>query len=543
MSASSKKKLRNAEKAEQLTERQLAEQKEAKKLKTFSIVMVVIVAAMIVFAVYTAISKSIEGSGVLQQNTTAVTVGDHEISAVEYNCFYIDAVSQFYSVYGSYASLVGLDVTTALDQQQYDEETTWADYFKTMAEDNIKTVYAIVDEAEANGFALTEEDQEAVDSQMSSLTLSALYAGYTDVASYLTAMYGTGANEDNVRDYAELCYTATMYQQYVSDSLAYTADDIRAEDEADPTAYTYYNYNSYYMTTSKFLEGGTTAEDGTTTYSDEEKAAAVLAAEEAAKTLTAETITSVEALDAAIAALSINAEATSAASTPYSDITADYIASGIHDWVIDTARQEGDLTYIPSTSTADDGTETINGYYVVYFVSINDNKVQMQNVRHILAAFEGGTTDDDGNTTYSDEEKAAALEEAEAIYAEWKAGDATEDSFAALANEKSDDGDGTTGGLYTDIYPGQMVSEFEDWCFDTARKAGDTEIVETTYGYHIMYYVGAAEQNYRDYMIENTLRSRDLSAWLEELAADLTVTAVDYKYVPTGMVLSSSSSY
>ena len=36
----------------------------------------------------------------------------------------------------------------------------------------------------------------------------------------------------------------------------------------------------------------------------------------------------------------------------------------------------------------------------------------------------------------------------------------------------------------------QMVAAFEDWCFDTARKAGDTGIVQTEYGYHVMYYVG-----------------------------------------------------
>ena len=31
---------------------------------------------------------------------------------------------------------------------------------------------------------------------------------------------------------------------------------------------------------------------------------------------------------------------------------------------------------------------------------------------------------------------------------------------------------------------------FEDWCFADGRKAGDTGIVETTYGSHVMYYVG-----------------------------------------------------
>ena len=36
-----------------------------------------------------------------------------------------------------------------------------------------------------------------------------------------------------------------------------------------------------------------------------------------------------------------------------------------------------------------------------------------------------------------------------------------------------------------------MVESFDAWCFDSARKPGDTGIVKTNYGYHVMYFVGA----------------------------------------------------
>ena len=35
-----------------------------------------------------------------------------------------------------------------------------------------------------------------------------------------------------------------------------------------------------------------------------------------------------------------------------------------------------------------------------------------------------------------------------------------------------------------------MVEAFEDWCFDEARTVGETGIVETDYGYHLMYFEG-----------------------------------------------------
>ena len=544
MSASIKKKLRNAEQAAQMTERQQAEQQEAKKLKIFSIIMVAVVALMLVFAVYTVASTAINNAamGKEARSHVALTVGEHEISAAEFNCYFVDAVSEFYRNYGSYASLFGLDVTKALDQQTYDEEagTTWADEFIATAQDNAKAIYGIVDEAAANGFALSEADHEYVEQQIASISTSALLYGYSNVEDYLQAMYGAGCNEEVIHNYYETRYTAQKYEESISKALEITDAEIQAKDDENPAAFSTFSYNSYYLNTSKFLEGGVEGEDGTKTYSDDEKAAAVAAAEEAAKSLV-ESVNNVEQLDLAIAALSINAESSSAASTACKDYSYDYITTAIQSWVTDASRQEGDITYIASTSTDEDGKETVNGYYAVLFGGRNDNEMFLQNVRHILVKFQGGTTDDNGTTTYSDAEKAAAKESAEAILADWQAGEASEESFAALANEKSDDGDGTTGGLYTDIYPGQMVTNFNDWCFDAARQTGDTGVIETEYGYHVMYYVGAAEQTYRNYQIENTLVNEALESWYNGIVEAQTLTVVDMDHVPTGMVLSSGN--
>ena len=72
----------------------------------------------------------------------------------------------------------------------------------------------------------------------------------------------------------------------------------------------------------------------------------------------------------------------------------------------------------------------------------------------------------------------------------WKEGAATEESFALLANTFSTDpGSNTTGGLYSYVYEGQMVKNFNDWCFDDARRSGDTGIVQSDFGYHVMYFV------------------------------------------------------
>ena len=121
-------------------------------------------------------------------------------------------------------------------------------------------------------------------------------------------------------------------------------------------------------------------------------------------------------------------------------------------------------------------------------------------VRHILLVPEGGTTDDTGATTYSEEEWEACRLNAEDLLKTWKDGDATEASFAELANTYSaDPGSNTNGGLYPEITPeSAYVEPFLNWCMDPANVVGATGIVKTEFGYHIMF-MSAAEPQWMYY--------------------------------------------
>ena len=545
MSASSKKKLRNEQNAAMLTERQQAEQKEAKKLKAITTAFVAGMALILAIAVFVGATQFITNNGIREKNTVALTVNDRQISNAELNYFYIDAINEFYNNYGSYISLFGLDVTKPLNEQVVDEETglTWADDFTSSAIESAKATYTLVDAANAAGYPLTEEMQTQVDSALSNIKAYALIYGYGDLDTYLKAMYGLGASEESYRAYYEANLLANSYYNDYAEGLTYDSAALKAAYDENPAEYSAYSYNYYYLTASSFREGGTTDEEGNVTYSEEEKAAAVAACEEVAKSLISEEITTVEALDAAIAALEINADST-ASSTAINDTAYSSVNSVMRDWVTSTDRKAGDLEMIASTSTSTDeeGNETVttNGYYVVLFRGINDNSFALKNVRHILVAFEGGTTDEStGTTTYSDAEKLDAMQKAEELLAQWKAGEATEESFAALANEKSADGDGTTGGLYENVYPGQMVSSFEDWCYDEDNTPGTTGVIESEYGYHVMYFVGDSETNYRDFQVESDLRYADTEAWYTGLIEATVATEGDTSYLAKDMVLSN----
>ena len=132
-----------------------------------------------------------------------------------------------------------------------------------------------------------------------------------------------------------------------------------------------------------------------------------------------------------------------------------------------------------------------DAYNLYYYYGITAAVGKNVDVRHILIMPEGGTKDaTTGAITYSEAEWEACRAKAQAIYDAWLAGNpVNEDTFAALAKEHSQDGNAKDGGIYTNVYEGQMVKTFNDWCFDENRKTGDHGLVKTDYGYHVMYFV------------------------------------------------------
>ena len=91
MSASSKKKLRREQEAAKLTERQLTEQKEAKKLNLYTTLFVTVLSLLLVVALVVGIFTTVQNTGVRERKTIAVTVGNHEVSNAELGYFYVDA--------------------------------------------------------------------------------------------------------------------------------------------------------------------------------------------------------------------------------------------------------------------------------------------------------------------------------------------------------------------------------------------------------------------------------------------------------------------
>lgn len=509
MSASQDKKKR-AEARELGTERRMiAAEKEAQERKKSKIkwtVATIVVVLLVAFII-------VGNSNLFYTQQTALQVGDTKYSVAEVNYYYMSQ----YSTYLSYGIVKN---TTPLDEQEYtmsDDFETWDDYFRDSAVQTLVQLTALSTAAEEAGMTLSEEDLSDIDQEIATIATYAKSYGYNSVNKYLSAIYGHGVTEKVVRGLMERGALASKYAETQRDSYTYTDEQITAEYAEHANEYDVFDY-MYYLVSAEKVESTDDEGETTSATTDETMAAAKATADQIAAA-----VHDADSFKDAVAEYGVGvavkdddgnetdeitpAEPTTAENTAGSNLSSMPFA----DWIYSADRAANDVTVAEVEGS---------GYYVVLFQNRDANDYNTVSVRHILVK----AVDEDEDDAYSDEEKAAAKTSIEAIYDEWKQGDMTEDSFAQLANEKSEDtGSNTKGGLYENIYHGQMVEEFNDFCFDPSRQPGDVEIVygETSSysGYHLVYFVGEG-QLYCDYVADNLLRSEDYNAWLEEFLAD-----------------------
>ena len=531
-----------------MAERQRQEAQEAKKLKVYTTTFWIVMALCLCIVVTTVLSNPVKN--VLYKNNVAVTVGDHEVSSVELNYFFIDTVNDYINQFGEYASYL-LDTTTPMNKQVIDKETgeTLADSLLKAAESTLKRTYALYDLAMEKGFKLDEEDEKTIDTLVTNMEFYAMYYGYGDVKSYLQGIYGNGSEVESYKEYQRINLIADRYYAEYADTLDYNDEQIREyeagkDGEGENAKDRFHNFSSvtysyYYVPYTKWTpekdDKGNKIE-----YTADQLKEAREKAKAAAEALAAGKFEDLAAFDKAIGEMEINKnEKTKPTASRFEDQLVPQVShNDVREWLISKDLKDGDMTVIEN-STGEGDKKEVKGYYVVRFGSLDENRFNLKDVRHILIKFEGGKYNSTtGQTTYTDAEKKAALEKAEKIYNDWVKSGASEEDFKDLVEEHSGDTASVEdGGLYENVYPGQMVEKFEDFCYDENRKAGDHGIVESTYGYHIMFFVGDSDVTYRDFMIKAELRADELEEWLDDLVENLDYELVSKKHVEMNMRL------
>lgn len=554
MSASDKKQQRKSDSTAGLTQRELKERAEAQAAKqkktvytVVGIICAVAAAALLVwnsnFWVKTAVAATVDGT-------------DYKVPDLQY--YYVQARNSQYSMYQMYSAYgisTGYDPSKGDGEQWYSETDgkTYADYFRETGLNSLKQVAALCKAAAAEGYTLSEDGQAKIHDTFAQIDKVCAQNGLTR-SSYFAQVYGNGVTEKVFTRNLTNAVLASEYEQYHQDSLSYPDEKLQAyynENPNDLDSYTYRSFQIDGTAANPTDEKGnplTDASGKTVTATDEEKKAAMDAAKTSADAAVDE-IESASDREAAFiaAAPSYVAESTKEnyAAPEYSlsenvqGSTLSQNSSDIASWLMDAARKSGDVTAV----------ETTSGYTVVLFLNrelVQDSTVD---IRHILIKAEtsdADTTDDSNSKVPSQEEMDAAKAKAQSLLDEWKAGEATEESFGTLAKENSEDsGSASKGGEYTYVRQGQMFDAFDQWIFDPARKSGDVELIENTQsgqqGWHIVYFEKTEEPYWKSLAI-SAKQSADQSEWLKGITDSVEAATADgMKYVGAANTVTAES--
>ena len=499
----------SAKKSQKKSEKSKAAAKIVKMV--VAIVLAVVVAGGIVW-------KVLDDTAAIKKNTTVFSLGDDiRVSEVEFTYYYSQYLNNIYSYaqqYARYGMNIGIDPTKSPDEQNYGtdadgKEMLLSDYLKNETISALQTYKILYAEAIKAGYKLTDDEQKSIDDQVEELRNTAAENKYS-LNAYLKASYGKGINEKFLRKQLEMQNIVSRYQSDTAKKLtdSYSAADIKAVYDKDHSA-----YNAVDARTLSFAIETLTAKDGETSeqLAARQKAAAAKVkaeAEAALKSCTSEKAFLEQAKKKNSSTENYDAESATALNEAAKSTITSYVSEDAAKWAFDSARKAGDVKLFEVGS---DGNVSS---YVILYINKGSYAPMASNVRHILISF---TDNASSSSEATDEQKKAAKASADKIYKEWQSGAKTEDSFAALAKEKSKDtGSAADGGLISGITSSaNYVESFRNWAIDSSRKVGDTGIVESEYGYHIMYYSGS------DYAWKSAIRSAKASEDFEKQLDEL----------------------
>lgn len=482
----------NQEKNAFASPRTMRESKERQEARRSNRMYGAIAIAFVLVAILTFMWRS----NVIQRNATAVTIQGENYTAAEVNYFFNTTYQNYVSQYSQYLSYLGLDTKKPLKDQMYNDSQSWYDYFLEMSLTQMSSVTALSDAAKADGFTWNDDLQAQYDSAMENLATAAKQYD-TSENQYLVAVYGNTMTKEVYENTLKTTMLAEAYSNQYQNSLTYTTDQLEETYQADPNAFDVVDYEC--ITVSGVAESSTDEEGNSVEPTDEEKAAAMTQAKETADSI-------YEAYEGGKKLAKLGTDV-----ALYAKETGNsYADSVMMNWLFDQNRISGDSALLEDPDTS--------SYYIVEFGNRYRHEYETVDVRHILVRPEQTTLtqDDEGYADDVAEKKADAKVEAEKLYDMWKNSDVSEESFSELAKTSSEDpGSAENGGLYEQVFQGQMLPSFDNWCFDESRQPGDSGIVETNYGYHIMYFV---DRNLPFWQVQatQTQKSNDFTEWFNQ---------------------------
>lgn len=473
--------------------------KEPLKFIPLAIFLAAVIAVVATLGVrYYTVPNGKEGK-YMNPASVVATVDGQKISIGMYDYYYASIVS-YYEQYASYG-YYSLDTTKDYSKQYTTDDDgnkiSWQKFFETEALKEVEQITTYYSKALEEGVTLTSAQKKTIDKQISTLKDS---ASQNDVSldQYIKANFGTYCSEDTIRIMLEQYYLSANYKGKFKCETKVTDNDVDK----------YYNdhKNDYKKIEFYYIASPYDATDDNSKNESIKTAEKIMAKMKDKKSVIAlvpevyssyidsqvkssmeqdSTLTEKKAREEAIKSYESNVVTTvSGSDSPFDD--------KMNTWLFSDDTKVGSKKYYIDESA---------GYiYIVLKTSkASVEEDETYTVRHILVAPESGNNSSSSTsekTEYTDEQWAAAKKKADNILAKFNKTDKSEYEFAKLAEQYSTDSASTSsgsndsfGGLYESVTLGQMVPDFEKWSIDDSRKYGNTGIVKSDYGYHIMFFI------------------------------------------------------
>lgn len=482
--------------------------------------------------------------------------GNTEVSQAEYYYYcasvYDSLVSyavqyDYYYGEGSGLAFTGFDYTKPAAEQKYDgevegvENPTYLDYIEFTARKQLEAVKAIVEYAKLNSIELTEKEKQYLADNIESARDGIKEQYGQTVEEYLKNVYGENMTEELFRTITEEQYLMNKIDAIKSEIYYgnYTTEKAEKIFEEKIKSYGVVNLRAYIVVADTVTDGDTQK------VTDDTMAKAKEEAEKFAAAVIDDTTFREKASfyeqkkeNADYEKLLTDDSYTLVEDISYDNVSAQLGSSELAEWAFAEGRQYGD-TFI---------FEREGSGYGVCMISKPVHKAETTytySVRHILFQFseeEDTDTSVDAIILNADEydtvvdidvkpestKDPALYMQAQDVLVKYLDGARTEESFGELAKEYSSDGNAADGGIYSDVPQGKMVAEFENWSIAEGREPGDVGIVETTYGYHIMYSVDKKVVTSWETTIAAAEASKDVDQFLRDITAAYTSEVKDY---------------
>lgn len=420
----------------------------------------------------------------MNPGNVALKVSETPVSIGMYNYYYSCIVNNYltYANYGYYDIDTSVDYNKQKTTNSDGKEVTWAQLFKDETIKQIQYITTYYEKAVDEGITLTSAQKKSINENLDSLKSTASGKNVT-VDKYIADTYGDYCGQATIKKMLEQCYVAENYYQKLSVNKKFSDKEIK----------NFFNENKedYENVTFAYLQVPYENDDAKATLEKCNGYVKQIKSEDdmkkliptACKSLIDNFVSQGYAKDAESCAELLSANIEASITAKESSLVEDAV-----NWLFDDSTKIGDV------KAFDDSSNKI--VYILYKVKDpQPNTEEVYSVRQILIMPDGVDTSR-SDVKLTDKQLAEARKKAQKILDKYNSGAKTELEFAKLAEKYSKDTEsissgtsGNYGGYYGGVTQGTMVENFNDWSMDDSRTYGDTGIVDSKYGCHIMYFI------------------------------------------------------